>query len=193
MPETYSTKHINQYPFTQEQKDLFATLYAQYSGRIFHFAMGYLKSEAEAEELVQDVFIRLWEKKESLLPEKNLRAYLYKITVNCIYDLIRKKNVQQAFFDFLSEKNYAGEDTWNEVVFNDMLRQIDELMKEMPLQQRRIFVLSKLEGFSNDEIAGKLNLSKRTVENQLYRAVAFLKVRIHSESITLILFYSLFC
>lgn len=168
-------------------------LYQEYSPRIHRFAISYLKSESDAEELVQEVFMRLWEKRMNLQESGNIRAYIFKIAANCIYDLIRKKNVQQAFFDFISDKSLSSDNTWQEVVFQDMHNQINSLIKQLTPQQQRIFQLSKFEGLSNDEIAKKLQLSKRTIENQLYRAVAFLKRNIPDQSIHLLLFYSIFC
>jgi RNA polymerase sigma-70 factor (ECF subfamily) len=70
---------------------------------------------------------------------------------------------------------------------------LDELIKKMPEQRRRIFQLSREKGLSNDEIAKELNLSKRTVENQLYRAIAFLKKHFNTNSLFALLFFYLWC
>ena len=69
---------------------------------------------------------------------------------------------------------------------------LNELVAQMPEQRRRVFYLSKRKGLTNDEIAHKLDLSKRTVENQLYRAISFLKEHIKNESIVALLFFYLF-
>ncbi|WP_423128870.1 sigma-70 family RNA polymerase sigma factor [Gaoshiqia sp. Z1-71] len=115
-----------------------------------------------------------------------------KIAVNSIYDLIRRKNIEQAFTEFASSMANQSDSTWQEVVFNDMLAQIHELMQQMPEQRRKIFQLSKESGLNNDEIAKNLGLSKRTVENQLYRATAFLKSKIKPDTLFLSLLLHLF-
>lgn len=174
-------------------KDAFRILYGRYGIRIHRFAYHYLKSEHDAEELVQDVFMKLWDKRLLLDGSGNIRSYIFKVAVNSIYDFIRRKNVEQAFLEFASGKDTLTEGTWDEVVYNDMLAQIHFLMDKMPEQRKRIFKLSREKGLSNEEIAEMLGLSKRTVENQLYRATAFLKENLPQNSAYAVIFYYLFC
>ncbi|MGQ8338230.1 RNA polymerase sigma-70 factor [Sunxiuqinia sp. A32] len=174
-------------------KDAFAQLYNRYSGRINRFACGYLKSDHEAEELVQDVFLKIWNKRESLDGSQNVKAFIFKIAVNTIYDFIRRKNLELAFHEFTAGKSSASDETWDEVVYNDMLSQVRSLMAQMPEQRQKIFKLSREVGLTNDEIAEKLGLSKRTIENQLYRATAFLKKELTLDSGFAFLFFYLFC
>lgn len=174
-------------------KDAFRTLYDRYGLKIHRFAFSYLKSEHDAEELVQEVFLKLWDKKAMLDSSLNIRSFIFKIAVNTIYDFIRRKNVEKAFHDFtLGNVEYANE-TWHEVVYNDMLGQIQGLIEKMPSQRQKIFNLSKEQGLTNDEIAESLGLSKRTVENQIYRATAFLKKNLNLDSSIAVLFFYLFC
>ncbi len=174
-------------------KDAFKQLYNQYADRIHRFAYGYLKSDFDAEELVQEVFIKLWNNRQKLDSSQNLKSYFFKIAVNTVYDFIRRKNVEQAFQEFLATESSSSNETWQEVVYQDMLSQIERFIKMMPEQRQRIFSLSREKGLSNDEIAEALNLSKRTVENQLYRATAFLKKNLKMESGLAVLFFYLFC
>jgi len=114
--------------------------------------------------------------------------------VNTIYDLIRRKNIEEAFRDFARHDYEPGvESTWHSVIFEEMLANINELVKKLPAQRQKIFRLSRIEGLPNDTIARKLNLSKRTVENQLYRALIFLKKHFDKESVFALLFFYLWC
>ncbi|MGV8096859.1 MAG: RNA polymerase sigma-70 factor [Mangrovibacterium sp.] len=174
-------------------KEAFHLLYLRYGLKIRKFARSYLKQEQDSEELVQDVFLKLWDKKEMLNSSGNLRAFIYKIAVNSIYDFIRRKNMEQVFLDYSKSGTQESDQTWNEVVFNDMLFHVTQLIEKMPDQRRKIFVMSKKEGLSNDEIAAALHLSKRTVENQLYRATSFLKKNMSLNSVASVLFFYLFC
>jgi RNA polymerase sigma-70 factor (ECF subfamily) len=175
-------------------KDAFRSLFETFGPKIHAFAKSYLKNDEDAEELLQDVFLKLWEIRASLDSTKNIKSFLYKICVNQIYDLIRRKNIEQAYFDY-SGQNYPSscDNTWHDVIYNDMLNNLEILVAAMPEQRQRIFRLSKEEGFSNDEIAVQLNLSKRTVENQLYRAISFLKERFGAGSLPALLFFFLHC
>jgi RNA polymerase sigma-70 factor (family 1) len=174
-------------------KEAFHLLYVRYGSKIRKFARSYLKQEQDSEELVQDVFLKLWDKKEMLDSLGNLRAFIYKIAVNSIYDFIRRKNIEQAFLDYSKAGTEVSDQTWDEVVFKDMLFHVTQLIKKMPDQRRKIFIMSKKEGLSNDEIAEALHLSKRTVENQLYRATSFLKKNMSLNSASSALFFYLFC
>ena len=170
-------------------KEAFQELFNLYVPKIHRFAMVYLRDKSNAEELVQDVFMKIWEKRENLDPAQNIKAYLFKIAVNTVYDFVRKKNLEKAFADFSKHNFQSGaESLWHEVIWNEMLAKLDHLVAQMPEQCRNIFVLSREEGLSNQEIAEKLNLSKRTVENQLYRAIRFLKEHLKPDTVFLLLF-----
>ena len=119
---------------------------------------------------------------------------MFKICVNLIYDFIRRKNIEQVYLDYSGRNSpSSGDNTWHEVIYNDMLNNLQQLIATMPEQRQRIFRLSKEEGLSNEEIANQLNLSRRTVENQLYRAVSFLKEKINTGSVPALVFFFLHC
>ncbi len=192
------TNNLNQidkltYRLKKGEKEAFQELFNLYAPKIYRFAVSYLKNKSDAEELLQDVFLKIWEKRENLDPAQNIKAYLFKITVNSIYDFVRKKNIEKAFSDF-SKHNYpsGSESSWHEIIWNEMLSKLDHLVSKMPDQRRKIFTLSKEDGLTNQEIAQKLNLSKRTVENQLYRAIHFLKEQLKSDTVFILLFLYLF-
>lgn len=175
------------------QKEAFSELFSLYGPKIYRFALNYLKDKPDAEELMQDVFLKIWEKRELLDPAQNIKAYIFKVAVNSIYDHIRKKNLEKAFADFSSHNYQPGtESLWHEVIWNDMLSRLNSLIDRMPEQRRMIFLLSREEGMSNQQIADKLNLSKRTVENQIYRATQYLKEHMGTDTVFLLLFLFLY-
>jgi RNA polymerase sigma-70 factor (ECF subfamily) len=175
-------------------KEAFRLLFDELGPKIHAFAFSYLKNEADAEELLQDVFLKLWEIRSSLDSSRNIKSLLFKICINLIYDFIRRKNIEQAYLEYSGRNNSVNvENTWNEVIYNDMLNNLQRLVANMPEQRQRIFRLSREDGFSNEEIAKQLDLSRRTVENQLYRAVSFLKDKIVTGSIPALLFFFLHC
>jgi len=178
----------------ESNKGAYQELFDRYAPRIYHFSVSYLKCRADAEELVQEVFLKIWEKRETLDHTKNFKAFIFKIAVNTIYDFIRKKNMETAFADFArSNFEKTSDQTWHTVIFDEMTENLSRLISKLPEQQRNIFLLSKEEGLSNDKIAEKLNLSKRTVENHLYRAVTFLKEHFHYNSPGAVIFFYLCC
>ena len=175
-------------------KSAYQELYERYAPRIYQFALSYLRDELDAEGLVQDVFLILWERREKLDSNKNIKAFIFKIAINSIYDLIRRRNIEHAFKDFTQAHEKTQTDTtWHTVIWEEMLVNLDDLIKKMPEQRRKIFQMSREKGLSNDEISKELNLSKRTVENQLYRAIAFLKKHFTTDSLFALLFFYLWC
>ncbi|MGC9355375.1 MAG: sigma-70 family RNA polymerase sigma factor, partial [Mariniphaga sp.] len=143
--------------------------------------------------LVQDVFLKIWEKRETLDKSKNIKAFIFKVTVNTIYDFIRRKNIENAYKEFAGANFEPHDSTWHQVIFDEMLHNLDILTKQMPPERQKIFRLSREDGMTNEEIARKLNLSKRTVENQLYRAIAFLKKHFINDSLFALLFLYIWC
>jgi RNA polymerase sigma-70 factor (ECF subfamily) len=176
------------------EKNAYQELFERYAPRIYQFSLSYLKNSADSEELVQDVFLKIWEKRETLDQSKNIKSFIFKVAVNTIYDFIRHKNIENAFNDF-ARANFetTSNSTWHTVIFDEMQENLQKLVAQLPGQQQKIFHLSKEEGLSSEEIAVKLNLSKRTVDNHLYRAVSFLKEHFKSESFISALFFYLIC
>ena len=172
-------------------KEAFRSLFETFGPKIHAFALSYLKNNADAEELLQEVFLKLWEVRASLDISKNIKSLLFKICINLIYDFIRRKNIEKAYLDYSGNNQSYSDNTWEEVIYNDMLSSLNHFVAGMPEQRQRIFRLSKEEGLSNDEIAEQLNLSRRTIENQLYRAVSFLKEKLLTGSLPVFLFYFL--
>ncbi|MDO8952267.1 MAG: RNA polymerase sigma-70 factor [Draconibacterium sp.] len=176
------------------EKNAYQELFERYAPRIYQFSLLYLKNQADAEELVQDVFLKIWEKRETLDQSKNIKAFIFKIAVNTIYDFIRRKNIENAFNDFARANFETGSNnTWHTVIYDEMQENLQKLVAQLPGQQQKIFQLSKEEGLTSEEIAVKLNLSKRTVDNHLYRAVSFLKENFRRDSFISVLFFYLIC
>lgn len=176
------------------EQEAFRELFEKYAPKIYQFSLSYLKNEEDAKGLTQDVFIKVWEKREILDASQNIKAYIFKIAVNTIYDFIRHKNIENAFNDFARINfDIHSNNTWDTIIFEEMKSTLNKLVAQLPEQRRRIFNLSKRKGLSNDEIAQKLNISKRTVENQLYRALTFLKEHLKKDSIIALLFFYIVC
>ena len=194
VPEYLDQDRLLVLQLKEGSKDAYQLLFNRYAPRILAFAMSYLKSREDSEELLQEIFLKIWEIRATLDDTKNIRSLLFKICIHLIYDLIRRKNIEQAYLAFAGLTDQSNVDsTWHEVIYHEMLSKLNELVDNMPDQRRLIFRLSKEEGLTNDEIALQLQLSKRTVENQLYRAVSFLKQRIGQSSLSGLLFFFLHC
>jgi RNA polymerase sigma-70 factor, ECF subfamily len=161
---------------SNDDKNAFRELYDRYSRKIYFFALRYLGNNTEAEELVQSVFINVWENRESLDASLSVKSYIYKSAVNYIYNFLKKKAIRARFIESETGKGETLSNiTYEEVFFHDLERSVNSIVGSLPPEQQRIFHLSRFEGLSNKEIAEKLNLSVRTVENQMYRALKIIR------------------
>jgi RNA polymerase sigma-70 factor (ECF subfamily) len=158
--------------------DLFAfdKLYAKYSKKLFCFARAYLQSKEDAEELVQEVFIKIWGKRETLNIELSFDAYLYTIAFNAIRKHFRSKSREKKHIDRFSESCpviYDG--IYAEIEYNALRERADYAIAKLPLKRKYIYTLSRENGLSNNEIAQKLSISKKTVENQIHLSLKFIR------------------
>ncbi|WP_430973898.1 RNA polymerase sigma factor [Sunxiuqinia rutila] len=166
----------------------FQQVFNAYSERLFHFAYSYLKDVNETEEIVQDVFLRLWEIKSEIDVEKSFKSFLYKITVNKVFNHLKRQIVRQKYEDYVLKLEPEYPITPEESLSQKELEaNLLKMLGKLPEQKRKIFELSKLKGFSNAEIAEQLGVSVRTVENQVYRASKFLRERLAEEHLLLLL------
>ena len=157
-------------------KLLFMGLFAELS----KYAFQYTGDRFLSEEIVQDVFIKIWQNRENLTPSKSVKAYIFQSVHNaCINSLIQKKNKKNIHNVFLSEESweFIQESTQinsfllEKLEAEDTERMIKQIILTLPSGCSEIFTLSRFENKSNQEIAELLNLSVSTVRTQIYRAL----------------------
>ncbi len=169
----------------------FNTLFREYGNRLYRFAYSYLKSEAEAEELVQEVFMIIWEKRASLKEELSFRSYLFTISFNMIRKHFRTKAQLSAYLQS-GLKEETDLQTIQNISYSSLFQYITELVNKLPEKRRLIFRKSRFEGMSIKEIAEELNISHKTVENQLTDALKYLRTHLNKEGLLTGLFFSVF-
>jgi len=156
-------------------------LYEKYYKNLLCFSLKYLKSKEDSEEIVQNTFFKIWDLREDLNENLNFRAYLFQIAVNDIYNKLKKNIHEKKYHEYLKDASgdpeyYAVSD--NRFDFQDILALVKKVIDKFPPQRKLIFNLKKIEGFSNEEIAKMLNISIRTIENQVFRGVKHLRTEL---------------
>ncbi len=156
----------------------FNALYDRYKIRLIGSIFKLVKSEEMTKDILQDLFLKVWEMRESLNPEKSFRSYLFRICENLVYDRYRKlardKKMQQHFTQFSQTWYKHVEET---VVSKEVSTQIYEALESLPPQCKKVFILFKMEGKSYKEISKQLGISTSTVNNHLYKANQLLGTR----------------
>jgi RNA polymerase sigma-70 factor (ECF subfamily) len=162
-------RRIARYDDQQAYKELFTSLYPY----LFHFAKTLVKAKEPAEEIISDVFIKIWEKRKDLEKIDNLRLYLYVSTRNHAYNYLdkQKKIATNPLDDLQAEFTSVYFDPEQLLITADMLARIQKAIDQLPPKCKIIFKLIKEDGLKYREVAELLNISIKTVENQLAIAV----------------------
>jgi len=173
--------------------EAFDLIYDKYSGKLYAFSLKYLRSTAESEELVQSVFLKLWENHKNLRKESSFKSYLFTIAYNDICKLFRKRNYLQKFIsDTIAENPQSSFEIEEGIYFQSVLKRVQQIVNKLPERQKTIFEKSRQEGKSTKEIAEEVGLSPGTVDNYISEAIKFIRNRLRNEDLTFLLSFSLF-
>lgn len=169
----------------------FEELYNLYSGKLYNFIMRISSGNRYmAEEVVQQTFIRIWEVREKIDPAENFVSYLCTIARNLSMNMYQHQTVEYIYTEYLLKSNpdrdHQTEESTDLRFLNDY---IDLLAEELPPSRKKIFLLSKRQGYTNKEIAEKMGISESTVATQLSLAVKFMREQFakHYDKLILVL------
>lgn len=147
-------------------------MYQRFAEKVFYFSLRYVRSREDAEGITQEIFMKVWENRQTLNPELSLNAYIFTIAKNTIFNQNRKKIHEQAYLNHLKKHlDECYEKTENDILLNEVKHCIDQAMGELPDRRRKIFRLSRFENLSYREISARLNISERTVETHIRLAL----------------------
>ncbi len=174
------------YPYSEEKRlleqlrvgnhDAFAEIYHRYKLRLAGNLLRMLKSPELVEELLQELFVRVWVHRDQIDPEKPIKAYLFRIGENLIRDTFRRaakdKKIQQYLFTAVSESYSHVEEL---LVASEARAELYQAIELLPPKRRKVFVLCKLEAKSYEEVGKLLKISTGTVNDHIRKANAFLR------------------
>ena len=164
----------------------FDALFRHYSALVYRFAYGYLKARPDAEEIVQECFLKIWEKRAQLRPDLPLKPFLFTTAHHAILNQLRRQQQRQRFQTYAA--GLAPAQVGNEADFSALESLYRAALEQLPPKRREIFILSRQQGLSYPEIAQQLNLSVKTVEAQMTHALKFLRgyFQAHGEGIVVV-------
>lgn len=171
----HAKRHTGQFSDLNQFEQLFNSHY----GNMCSYAYKYLENLEDAEEIVQDVFVKLWENRNEIVIDGNLQSYIFRAVRNGCLNLIKHRIVRQEYATKEQQSNtIMQQNLENEIVANELEIKIREAIDALPVERKKVFIMSRYEGLKYREIAEKLNISNKTVENQMGKAILFMKERL---------------
>lgn len=182
------------YELSQGSELAFTQLYNQYKNVVFSSALKITKSKVLAEEVVQDVFLKIWQNHQNLAEISNIENYLFIISRNHIFDMIKKIARDSAVVENVNYKSTSANDT-DEAIKDDQYNVIlNQIVDQLPPQQQKIYKMAKWDGLSHQKIGEDLGISTETVKKHMAQALKFVRVKISpymNMFMTLLLFFKL--
>jgi len=172
----------------------FDAIYNKYCHRLYKFVFVYLKREEDAEEIVQEVFIKVWNARDKIDVYSSFKSFLFTIAYNETMSLLRKRLIEAKSREYLKsiQQIETSDQVINELQYKELDDRLQASLNQLTPRQKEIFILSREEGLTHKEIAEKLNISESTVNNHLVSTLKFLKSRINGDLIINAFFLYLF-
>lgn len=157
----------------------FEKIFKMYFKNLHAFAYTFMKDTDIAEEIVQNVFFRIWEKKDQLQIDDSLKAYLYRSVHNESLNHIKHLKVKNSFqLQYSDHMESSNPDASSNMMASELENDIQKAINELPQQCRTIFQMSRFEQLKYQQIADQLNISIKTVENQMGKALRVLRTKL---------------
>jgi len=159
----------------------FELLFRTYYLRLCGFANKFIADIAESEEIVQEVFLNIWEKRDLLKLDSDMRPYLFKSVQNLCFNFLEHRKVVDNYYaviELIYKNQTENFNTYESVLYAEFQGKADQAIGSLPDECRKIFLMSRHDGLKYSEIAEKLGISVKTVETQMGRALARLKTEL---------------
>lgn len=152
-------------------------LHDLYFSRLYSFSFAYLKSREDSLDTVQEVFIKLWIKRETVGDISTFDSFIFKITKNIIISLFRRRESDLKFRERLYFTSTSGVDNvdLNSLDYDELKEKYNQLLEKLPPKRREVFVMSREDGLKNREIAEELDISIKTVEYHISEALKMMR------------------
>jgi RNA polymerase sigma-70 factor (family 1) len=171
----------------------FDILYRKYSARLYKFAFSLLKTNEDAENIVQDVFLKLWLNREKVDKAASVKYFVFTIAYHSSISLIRKKLKESEFAEYLlSRQGSEQEPEMLLAEYNELDEKLNQVIASLPERQRDIYRLHMIDGLKYSEIAGRLGISENTIQNHMSRAIKTIRTKMGDYSLAALLFIYLF-
>lgn len=165
-------------PNTISLEALFEQAFKAHFRRLHVYAITIVKDEIVAEEMVQNVFCKLWERNREIVAEQAVTSYLYRAVHNESLNYLKHQKVKQAYQTYAMKQGEADAAGTHSVTYKELEARLESSLRELPEQCRTVFQMSRFEGLKYREIAERLNVSVKTIEKQMSKALQILRLKL---------------
>jgi RNA polymerase sigma-70 factor (family 1) len=178
----------------QGSQKAFAELYRLYSPLVYRFIFSFVKSAELADDLRQEVFIKIWENRLTLLEVHSFKAYLFRISRNHTLNILKRASVNAAAMGFVLDNYYEQSSPEDELVTKDYFAYLNQVISKISPQSRTVFILCRQQHKSYDEVAELLGISRNAVKKHMVKSMKILSLAVKRDlnlplSIALILLF----
>lgn len=162
----------------------FEELFRRWDRRIYPFVLKMIRTQALAEELTQEIFIKIWQHREKLNEVSNPEAYIFTIATRHTLDQIKRQlNESRMLEKFSAIRPLSHNDTEETLLLRDRTALVQQAVDQLPPQQKAVYLLSRQEGLDYDAIGRQLNISPNTVRNHLVKALQSIRIYLHDQDL----------
>ncbi|MFV0377964.1 MAG: RNA polymerase sigma factor [Mangrovibacterium sp.] len=177
----------------RDDASAFDSLFNLYGPKLYAFAIKYLKTESESEELVQLIFVKIWENRKNLKTDLSFKSYLFTIALNQIRKYFNKRATALEYLQQVQRSKTEFDNQAVEAIdYASVLKRVEEIIEKFPERKKQIFQKSRNEGKSSKEIAAELGIAVGTVDNQISEALHIIRESLKKEDLAFLLFLALF-
>jgi RNA polymerase sigma-70 factor (family 1) len=175
IPETYNEQSVL-LRLQMGDSDAFLELYNQYHGPLYHYVLRFVKSPAIAEDVLQDVFLKIWEIKGRIDPNLSFKAYLYRICRNSVFKLLKKMAVDESLrVEVMQQLTQSVADADLKLLWQQYEAILQTAINNLSPQRQKVFRLCREEGKTYEQVANELGISRNTVKEHMVLAMKLIR------------------
>lgn len=176
-----------------DDKKALEELFNYYYPRLYQFSRSFLKLEEGIDDILQEVFIKIWKNRANIRSSETFNPFIFAITRNLLLNELRSRLSKQKIKDEIFKLSVTEEyQSFDKFEYAELKETIDQIVNDLPEKQKEVFLLSRYEGLSHKEIAEKLNISTKTVEYHISQSISAIKSKLKQLGLISLLYFYLF-
>jgi RNA polymerase sigma-70 factor (ECF subfamily) len=156
----------------------FELLYQQYHARLYNFCLSIIRNKLDAEGMVQDVFIAVWENREKLDESKSFSGFIFSISKNKALNRIKQNLSRKVYLEYMQMENQAQNYMASDIESRELMDYLLKTIQELPDKTKQIFLLSRNEGLTYKQIASKLDVTENVVDHEIRKSLKYIKEKL---------------